>query len=93
MAEKTKAISREQQYKTILAEKEININNCIFLRFEFNSEKKGPLFHYAVMESHVKYHLFDFWNKNSVVIVPKDQEIVQTITELALLLGGKEAKV
>lgn len=92
MAEKTKAISREQQYKNVLTEKGISINGCKFLRFEFDSERNGPLFHYALMEAKVKYHLFDFWNKNSVVVVPKDQEIVRTVTELALLLKGKELK-
>ena len=81
--------TREAQYRAILAEKGLRLEDCRVLAFVFDYSMKAELFHYGLMAEKPDYYIFDCWDKNANIIVPKDETNAAHITLIAEQLGGQ----
>ena len=90
MAKKSTKTSREQQYRDILAKDGIRFEDCRVLSFVFEYPIKTELFHYGLMAEKPDYYIFDCWDKNANVVVPKDETNEAHITLIAEQLGGQK---
>lgn len=88
MANKSTKTSREQQYRDILAKDGIRFEDCRVLAFVFEQERRPEIFHYALMDEKPDYYLFNCWDNNAHVVVPKDETNAAHIKLIAENLGG-----
>lgn len=85
----TKSKTREAQYRAILEDIGLRLEDCRVLAFVFDYSMKAELFHYEIMAEKPDYYIIDCWDKNANVIVPKDETNAAHITLIAEQLGGK----
>ena len=90
MAKKSTKTTREQAYREILAKDGIRFEDCRVLSFVFEYPIKTELFHYGLMAEKPDYYIFDCWDKNANVVVPKDETNDAHITLIAEQLGGQK---
>lgn len=83
--------SRAQQYRAILAERDIRLEDCKVLAFAFEQGKPGT-FHLWLMsdQRRPKYYLFDSAERTAYVVCPKDENVLQVVRDIAARLDGKE---
>lgn len=83
-----KKVTREQQYRDILAANGIMFEDCTVLAFVFEKLSGPEHFHFDLMEQKPAYFLFDCWGNNANIIIPKDGNNAARIIEIAKLNGG-----
>ena len=83
--------SRAQQYRAILAEKDIRLEDCKVLAFAFEQGKPGT-FHLWLMsdQRRPEYYLFDSAERTAYVVCSKDENVLQEVRNIAARLDGKE---
>lgn len=83
--------SRAQQYRAILAEKDIRLEDCKVLAFAFEQGKPSA-FHFRLMfaQHRLRYYLFDSGERTAYVVCSKDENVLQEVRDIAAVLGGKE---
>ena len=84
--------TRRELYTEILEQQGIHFKDCDVLAFVFEQELRPELFHFGLMmyEPRPIYFLFDCWDKNANVVVPKDEKNAAVIISIAEQDGGKK---
>ena len=90
MAKKTSKSTREQTYREIIEKEGRKWDDCKVLSFVFKYQMQTELFHYGLMAEKPDYYIFDCWDKNANVVVPKDETNDAHITLIAEQLGGQK---
>lgn len=90
MAKKSNKPTREQVYREIMEKEGRKWDDCRVLSFVFEYTMKTELFHFDLMVQTPVYFLFDCWEKNANVVVPKDEQNAAEIVAIAEKLGGQK---
>lgn len=77
--------TRESQYREILSQKGLRLEDCRVLAFTFPSEREAVHFHFAGMR--LNYYIFD--GVGETVTIVADPGAVDALTALALKCGGQ----
>lgn len=77
--------TRDAQYREILCQKGLRMEDCTVLAFTFHSERDAVHFHFSAMR--LNYYIFD--GVEETVTVVADPGAVDALTALATKLGGE----
>lgn len=88
-----KKITKGQQYEAILSQKGVSLSDCRVLGFRFpDFPLHAQSFHLRVM-CRVKYFLFDCFDDNAYIVIPKDSTDDDLLKEIAKELRGQPTMV
>ena len=91
MAKKETKISLRQTFTNALSERDVKIEDCKVLAFQFDYETRVEMFHYDLMARKYDYYLFDCSGKTAYLIIPKEAD-ESIFVNVAVECKGKQIK-